>query len=873
MRRLKIIRNTIVALIVVLITAAAVFSAPEFSSKVLTDGERQWLASHKKIRVGVFPDFPPFEFVNEQGHYTGIAADYMQLINKRLGLVYDSIENVQTEEIKDMVNANRLDVIPCLGITPERETYLIFTKPYLEIPVEIITKKSSNIMTLNDLKGKKAAIVSGYDEEELIRHNHASINIVSVPKMEDGLKAVSFGDVDALIGNVFSITYHSGKMGINNIKIAGSTGYIYKPAIAVRKDWPELAAIIEKTLEGMTAAEKEDIYRQWVRLEKFGVGSKRLLLVLLIITLTAAAAVFLLFIWKERLKARVAEKTRELELSKEELEKARSELEKRVTERTSELREANEKLKIEIIQKQSAEIALKESETKYRSLFSSMNDAVALHEIIYNNKREAIDFRVLDVNPAYVDVMGIPRERALGTLSRVLFGEHSRQFIELFVGVAQKGIPMSVEVSLPAIGKHFKVSVFSPAKERFAAIFSDITEHKILDDALKASEEKFRELADMLPAIVFEINEKGLFTFTNRCGIETLCLTQETDGLDILNTIGDESLEDFKEHLAMIIEEQKTSGGAEFKLKSADGRIIPVFIYASAIIRDGSVTGVRGVAVDITERVMFEKELHEKSLQLERLNSGLEARVKNEIAKTIEQQHVLIQQSRLASMGEMIVNIAHQWSQPLSALNLILMNIKEASDFDELDKPFIEEFTMKGQQQIKRMAATIDEFRNFFKPDKEKELFDVTKSIKDALKLLSGSFNNYLISTRLNSTGDIAIYGYPHEFSQVVLNILSNAKEAIIRVRSVDGMIAIDVFHDGENVRINITDNGGGIDELLIGNVFEPYFQAKGQAGIGLYMSKRIIEEHLSGSIVLKNVEGGSQFTIVLPAQKPELHI
>ncbi|MBF0488208.1 MAG: transporter substrate-binding domain-containing protein [Nitrospirae bacterium] len=867
MRWITISVKAITALLLLLLTAASALAA-----EGLTEGERLWLAAHKKIRAGVSPDFPPFEFVDEAGHYTGIAADYMQHINKRLGLAYDGIENVQTDEINNMVKANRLDVIPCLGITEERKKYLIFTKPYIEIPVEIITKKSSNIMTLKDLKGKKAAIVSDYDEEELIRRDHPGINVVSVPTMEDGLKAVSFGDVDALIGNVFSVTYHSGKMGITNLKIAGSTGYTYRPAIAVRKDWPELADMIERTLQGMTAAEKEDIYRQWVRIEKFGdIGSKRLLLILLSVTMAAVTAVFLLFIWKERLKTRVKEKTKELELSKEALEKARNELEKRVTDRTSELREANEKLRIEITRKQAAEVALKESESKYRSLFSSMNDAVALHEVIYNDKGEAVDFRVLDVNPAYETVMEIPRERAVGTLSGVLFGGHSGQFIELFAGVAQKGVAVSVEAHLPTVGKHFKMSVFCPARGRFAAIFSDITEHKMLDDALKASEEKFRELADMLPAIVFEVNEKGVFTFTNRCGIETLGLTHATDGLDILKTIVDDNVEAFKAHLAKIIEDQTVCGGAEFKIKSGDGRIIPVFIYASAIIHDGTVRGVRGVAVDITERVLFEKALHEKSLQLERLNNGLEARVREEITKTIEQQHVLIQQSRLASMGEMIVNIAHQWSQPLSALNLILINIKEASDFDELDKPNINDFTSKGQQQIKKMAATIDEFRNFFKPDKEKELFSVSKSINDALALLSGSFRNYLISTQLNSTEDISIYGYPHEFSQVILNILSNAKEAVTRFRNVDGTITVDVSHEGNGVRIDITDNGGGIDAGLIGNVFDPYFPSKGRDGasIGLYMSKRIIEDHLNGSIVVDNTEGGSRFTIVLPTQGP----
>ncbi|MBF0320142.1 MAG: transporter substrate-binding domain-containing protein [Nitrospirae bacterium] len=861
------------ALFAVFTLAALILTAQSaHPSERLAEGQqKKWLPTHNKIRLGVFQDVPPFEFTDEKGHFTGIAADYMQQVSSRLGISYDKIENIRSDEIKAMLKANRIDVIPCLGETQERKNYLIFTKPYVEVPIGIITQKSSSLMSLNDLRGKKAAIVSGYDEEDLIKRDHAYIKIVSVPAMEDGLKAVSFGDVDALIANVFSATYHTEKAGISNLKIASNTGYMYRPAIAVRKDWPELAGMIDNTLSGMGAAQKEEIYKRWVRVEKFGLtGSKRLLLTLLIVTTVAVMSVFLLFMWKERLKTRVAEKTRELELSKKELEKAHSELEKRVNERTAALREANEQLKVEIAQKQSAEEALIASETKYRSLFSSMSDPVALHEVIYDDHGHAVDYRVLDVNPAYEATMGIPRERAVGTLSGVLFGEHAPR--ELFAGVALKGVPVALETYFPAIGKHFHLSVFSPAKGRFAVIFSDITEHKQLDDALKASEEKFRELADLLPAIVFEIDEKGCFTFTNRCSREMFGLAKGDIevGLDIFKIIADDNVGSFKEHLAKVIEGQQSCGGAMFKLKSRDGRIVPAFVYANAIIHDGVAVGVRGVAVDITERVLFEKELNEKSLQLERLNMDLEDRVREEIAKTIEQQHVLIQQSRLASMGEMIVNIAHQWSQPLSALNLILINIRDASDYGELDKPSVEDFTSKGRQQIKKMAGTIDEFRNFFKPDKEKESFNAVKSIKDALMLLSGSFRNYLISTALNSTEDIAIYGYPHEFSQVMLNILSNAKDAITQHRSVDGMITIDVVvevvKEGKTVAIDVTDNGGGIDGDLIGKVFDPHFPAKGHASIGLHMSKRIIEDHLNGTIVVQNVEGGARYTIVLPA-------
>ncbi len=231
----------------------------------------------------------------------------------------------------------------------------------------------------------------------------------------------------------------------------------------------------------------------------------------------------------------------------------------------------------------------------------------------------------------------------------------------------------------------------------------------------------------------------------------------------------------------------------------------------------------------------------------------------------MEQGKLLIQQSRLAAMGEMIGNIAHQWRQPINALTLLLANIKDANDYHELDTAMINESTAKGQELIQKMSTTIDDFRNFFKPNRAKQNFQPWVSIEEAIKLVAESFKLNGIEIDLDkSVEPCEVMGYPNEFSQVVLNALSNAKEAIIE-KKVHGKVHIRVEKGADIATIAICDNGGGIPAEILDKVFDPYFTTKEKGtGIGLYMSKMIMD-HMDGDIVIRNIEGGAEVLISLP--------
>jgi len=241
----------------------------------------------------------------------------------------------------------------------------------------------------------------------------------------------------------------------------------------------------------------------------------------------------------------------------------------------------------------------------------------------------------------------------------------------------------------------------------------------------------------------------------------------------------------------------------------------------------------------------------------------LDKRVKEEVEKTKEKEQLLMHQSKLASLGEMLGNIAHQWRQPLTRLSLIIQNLEMAFKNNKIDKNYLDNFQKKALAQIDYMSETIDDFINFFRKDTKKEKFYPSKIISKALELMEGRIKQNRVEVFLDVKNEKIINGYRSEFSQVILNIINNAidvlKERDIKNRKVWIRVDGDV--------IEIEDNGGGVDESIKHKIFEPYFTTKFQSqgtGIGLYMSKIIITQRFKGELFVKNSKNGAVFIIKL---------
>jgi signal transduction histidine kinase len=249
-------------------------------------------------------------------------------------------------------------------------------------------------------------------------------------------------------------------------------------------------------------------------------------------------------------------------------------------------------------------------------------------------------------------------------------------------------------------------------------------------------------------------------------------------------------------------------------------------------------------------------------------NVSLQDEVDKQLEKRLENEYLLMQQSKLATMGEMIGHIAHQWRQPLAQLGGIFMNLDAAYAHEDLTPDYLEKRITKGNELIKYMSQTIDDFRHFFEPTQEEKLFSVEAYIQSAINIIEASLTYSHIDLEIiGLKKEFFILGYGSEFSQVILNILDNAKDVLIERKIKNPKIILKIAVLSEGVLVTIQDNAGGIDEKYIDKIFDIYFSSKrdiGGSGLGLYMSKLIIEKKGRGKLSVANGVDGAVFSIVL---------
>jgi len=299
------------------------------------------------------------------------------------------------------------------------------------------------------------------------------------------------------------------------------------------------------------------------------------------------------------------------------------------------------------------------------------------------------------------------------------------------------------------------------------------------------------------------------------------------------------------------IESGKSWSGKVKNLKK-DGGYYWVYAHIEPLFnRSGKIEGYAAIRIDITDSIHLEEEL-ERSKQKDK---------------------TLLQQSKLAQMGEMISMIAHQWRQPLTAisstasdlhLKVILNNYNEVYFNEKLEK--IDDFSQ-------HLSKTIDDFRNFYKEDKEKKLASCADIIDGALNIVSSSLESKDIEIITHYECKELIYTFPNELRQVILNIIKNAEDALIEQGVAEPRIEIKTYAEGKFSIISICDNAGGIPQTIMENIFDPYFSTKTKkdgTGLGLYMSKIIIEDHCNGELIVRNGKEGAEFLLKIPQVKDE---
>lgn len=371
------------------------------------------------------------------------------------------------------------------------------------------------------------------------------------------------------------------------------------------------------------------------------------------------------------------------------------------------------------------------------------------------------------------------------------------------------------------------------------------------------SKRMIKELLDV--ELLVEDGETVLFKFRNDEKLSTQFISKSIKRFGFTKKNFEENFHSF---LDLVYDEDKTKvleivNGVlkndlkdfsfECRIKDFNKQILWISLRAITIKNhSGEVIHFYGYFNDITKIKLNQEEL--------------EQRVQKELTKNREKDRILIQQSKLASMGEMLGAIAHQWRQPLNNVNLILQFLNDYFNSEKLDKQKVEKYINNAKKNIDYMSQTIDDFRDFYKPSKNKNLFKLKDSLNSVLFMVNHELNNLEIDVQLKCE-EIEVCSYENELKQSLLNILNNAKDAISKRKESEdfkAFISINVIKNGDKIEITISNNGGHIPNEIIERIFEPYFTTKFEdkgTGIGLYMTKSIIENNLRGSIKVKNYD------------------
>ncbi|MCG7942008.1 MAG: diguanylate cyclase [Candidatus Thiodiazotropha taylori] len=419
---------------------------------LFTQQERTWLEQHPVIRIAPDPDFPPIEYFDESGAYHGLAADYVRKLEEKIGFRFDIVRLENWDHAVAQAKNREVDMWAAASPTEQRQEYMLFTQPMIDVPAVIMTRRDEQgILAMGDLIGKRVTVVSGYAAHDFVLRNYPEIELDVATDIRAALRKVSFGEVDAMIGNMATSTYFMEQDGISNLKVAGESGYHYRWSLAVRSDWPMLRHILDKGLRLITEEERRAIVDRWVRFDVVDRAwwqlSREQWIVLL--TVLGLLTVGIVLAWNLILRHRVRERTVDLA---------------RINQRLNEINSL-----------------LVESEEKYRLIFETSEDPMWLIEdnrfvmtnqaasrlLGYASPEQLVDTPPWELSPEFQPDGMSSDEKAKAMMGQAMKYGYNRFEWE---HIKRDGTTFPVEVSLTRIPYRGHSAIF--------CMWNDITERK-----------------------------------------------------------------------------------------------------------------------------------------------------------------------------------------------------------------------------------------------------------------------------------------------------------------------------------------------------------------------------------------------------------
>ena len=811
--------------VILFIFLCVVVTASSTPNNKFTQIEKKYIESHT-LKFGMISDYYPFSF-KEDDTIKGFSYDYINLIMQKSGLQI-KVEMDNWSHTLQKFKMHKIDMINGISYKKSRELFTNFSKPYFEISNVIFARKGelNNYNGFESLKGKKIGIT-----KDVYYYNHIKslgiFDLVEFKNSKDKMKALAYEKVDAIFNNLISGQQYIKYAGYTNIKILDEidSNIVKKEdlRIGIVKENKILFSIINKSMLSITREEKEKLYNKWFAAKVESKQGKNN------ISFTDEEKKYL----KEKKQINMCTDPDWMPFEKIENGKHIG-----LASDYIQLVQNNIDIPITLIKTKNWIESIKKEKKRECDIYSMI-------PITKEHKK------YMNFTSVYLDTPIV-----IATKIDVQFIGNISQILDKKIGIV-KGY-----------------SIVNILKEKYPNL--NIVDVNSVNDGLRQVENgKIFAFIDNLATINYEIKKrfKDTIKVSGRLDTRLEYRIATRDDEPILNDILEKIIISIDANVKEKIFQKWINSPTREKvidyrliwyILAVASTLIALFIYRQYSLKKAN----KDLQIAVAN----------KTKDLQKLNESLAIKIEEEVEKNLCIQKKLFKSEKLAAMGEMIGNIAHQWRQPLSVISTGSTGMIMQKEFGVLDDDQFIKTCNTINENAQYLSRTIDDFQNFIKGDRSKKMFRLNSEIHSFLQLVNGTIKKYDITIIEKMKNDIQIDGYENELTQCFINIFNNAKDALKdnTVSTEKRYIFIETSLENETVCIAIKDNAGGIPNDIISHIFEPYFTTKHQTqgtGLGLHMTYNLIVDGMKGNIEATNIsykyEGieyqGAEFIICIP--------
>ncbi len=900
----------------------------------LSNDEKQFILDHPLINVTNNQDWEPYDFYR-QGKAQGYLVDYLTMLGKKVGLKFQYTTKPWHQLAQDLKD-KKIDMSLALTKNRDREEYLLFTPSYFSQNRSIITQKNRNdIKALKDLNNKTVALGKGWGFTKAIQKHYPEIIIKEYDSSVSMLEAVAFGEADATIDDYTIANYFINQNRLNNLKITGKAvieGYENELFMGIRKDWPLLLSIIKKAMASITTQELQELNKNWdyqqktintilTKKEELYLANK-----VLKITATSQWAPFSyqdedtnevqgisIDFWK--LLAKKANINYEFNFQDHFVAVLQSikNKEQDIIFATGETKERREYANFsQTYQSFPLAIATNQNQNFIPDASSLKGKRIAVgknytaHQLLKKNHPDFNFILTKNTVHALELVASGEADAAVDAAPTLIHYINKKGYTNLKIS-GHTGYTMDLKFMV-----RDDYAPLIPILNKLINTFSHEEKQDIYDKWFSVKYEKGFDytllwqvvLAFSVIVLFIIYKNRQLITYQTIIKAKNRTLEKQKEELEksyeLINHTQQElenSLENFTTLVdstleAIIIISQR-------KIVYVNDEAVQLFKEPSKEYLNGKdllslfSSSSKDELVEIIDTFSIEsRELIAQKATQENFPVLIQTKAitfKNMEAKIIsivdltdlkDKDKVIQEQSKMASMGEMIGNIAHQWRQPLSIISTSASGLRMSKEFNTLDDKTFDDTINNILNNTTFLSQTIDDFKNFILQNKELVHFDLEHLIEKTLVLIEASLKGNHIEVLTEVEKEVSLFNYENELNQVLINIINNSKDAL-KENNPDNerFVFIKAYKDNENAIIKVRDNGAGIQDEIIHQIFEPYFTTKHKSqgtGLGLYMTHKLMVESLGGTILAENISfifkdknyKGAEICITIPLFK-----